>query len=375
MDKEITSAFMKLKTPDKFNNHDLSVKYITTTKAKGDDLEQMISSFLYVNQVPKRMISKWFNRDENGAFDIDLLKERGLYGTSWQDNQISKFTIRGKAELADAGEQLIGNTFLVVNNVRYIDKEKNAQIAKIILSAIASFIPGVGGAVGDLIKNVVDLASQIANLIAGFTVKITTYLYQIEWNDEVANTFYNQYYADKKHITPEMKATFESDTTLFRIKYIGRFTSTSSKTVARGIQEPSDVFRKVLARAIDRNIVDLQRKYDVFKVKVPVLAVKGDRLTAPIGMKEGITATSKYEVLERVLSKDGKTQYQQVGVVRPIKDLIWDNRYMSVEEEADGAELGYTTFEKVSETKEFYAGMLLREASFSGSVVDESEDD
>jgi len=49
-----------------------------------------------------------------------------------------------------------------------------------------------------------------------------------------------------------------------------------------------------------------------------------------------------------------------VGVIRPVKDKIWDNRYMAAEEKAENATLGFTTFEKVSGGS-FYPGMLIRE--------------
>ena len=41
-------------------------------------------------------------------------------------------------------------------------------------------------------------------------------------------------------------------------------------------------------------------------------------------------------------------------------NLIWDNRFMAVEEKAEGASLKYTTFKKVS-GGDFYTGMLIRE--------------
>lgn len=42
------------------------------------------------------------------------------------------------------------------------------------------------------------------------------------------------------------------------------------------------------------------------------------------------------------------------------KTQIWDNRCMAIEEEAEGANLGFTVFEKVS-GDDIYPGMLIRE--------------
>ena len=52
--------------------------------------------------------------------------------------------------------------------------------------------------------------------------------------------------------------------------------------------------------------------------------------------------------------------YEKVGVIRPVKGKIKDNRYMATEEESVDAALDATEFEVVS-GKNFFAGMLIRE--------------
>ena len=83
-------------------------------------------------------------------------------------------------------------------------------------------------------------------------------------------------------------------------------------------------------------------------------------LKADVGLKEGVTEDTQFEVLERVISEDGKMHYEKVGVIRPVKGKIKDNRYMATEEESVDAALDATEFEVVS-GKNFFAGMLIRE--------------
>lgn len=366
--EEIRDAFMKLDVPDKFNDHDLSVKYVTMNKKNGIDTDDRISNYLKKNQVAKRMVSKWFNRDKsNGAFNVELIKDRGLYGANALEIQKAMLTIRGKSMLEDAGEELIGNTFVLVNNITYIDKERNAEIAASVFAALANIAGAIFGAggIGDMVKSVAQLGQAISKTIAGFTVKTTTYLYQVEWNEEIANTFYNLYYYDANHIDMAKKAAFEADTTLFKLKYVGKYTANSQKTVMRGLFAPEEVFKKVLTRAIDKNIVELQKEFDVFKVKIPITTIS-PVIKAPVGLKEGVSKNSKFEVLEVVFNENtGKTNYKRVGVIKPVR--IWDNRYMAMEEGSEDADLGATTFEKVSSTGEFREGMLIREIKFSGA--------
>ena len=194
--------------------------------------------------------------------------------------------------------------------------------------------------------------------IKGFKVKINTFLYKLDWNDEQAAVFYQEQYAAKPDATK--KANFEAARGNYKLKYVGKVESSGGTTSFLGINEdePIVMVRKACQRAIDENVVDLQRNYEEFRTKSPLLSV--EPLTAYVGKKEGVTAKSKFEVLEVVELENGKHKYNRVGVIEPIENLIWDNRFMAVEEGALGANLGYTTFKKVS-GKNFAKGMLIRE--------------
>ena len=125
-----------------------------------------------------------------------------------------------------------------------------------------------------------------------------------------------------------------------------------------------------MERSIDKNIVALGKQYEDFKVKTPVYKVltsdngRVEGYAAKIGMKEGITESSKFQVIQRVQDPEtGKTKYKYVATVKPKKGLIWDNRYNAVLEEADGATLPYTTFTKTA-GGEILPGMLLIEGKY-----------
>ena len=110
--------------------------------------------------------------------------------------------------------------------------------------------------------------------------------------------------------------------------------------------------------ALDENVADLQKKYEQFKIKAPIVSVE-PAIKVEIGLKEGITEDSRFEVLE-AQEKDGRVVYKRVGTVRPVKGKIWDNRFMAAEEMAYGADFGATTFKKES-GGDFYPGLLIRQ--------------
>lgn len=360
---EIKDAFLQIPVPDKFNDHNLSVKILNLNKklasANSNKENSDITEFLQKNNVASRLVGRWFNRDYfTGQCDMELVKERGLYNATEFDKQLAARSARGIAMLQDAGEELIGNTFVIVNDIRYIDKNKGAKTFANVLrvaGAIAAVATGVNmNDMNDMTDNLADMVESIK----GFKVKINTFLYKLEWTDEQAALFYQEQYASEPDSVK--KTNFEAARANYKLKYVGKVESSGGTTSFLGINEdePIMMVRKACQRAIDENVVDLQRSYEEFRTKTALLSV--EPITAYIGMKEGVTSKSKFEVLEIVETEDGNHKYNRVGVIEPIENLIWDNRYMAVEEGAKGATLGYTTFRKVS-GKDFAKGMLIRE--------------
>lgn len=370
---EIMWASQELAIPDKYNDHSLNLRVLLSDQDKGkmttniDENVEKISHFLAQNQVGRRLVAKWFNRNKKtGAFDVETLVERGHYNISSLDLQKSMHTIEGTMCLTDADAELIPQTFVVVNDITYIDKEKNAQIAKAVFLVLGALVSSAANAagnsdIGNFANSATTLAASISDVIAGFTVDVRSYLFQLEWNPEISNKFYLDYFYDADHIDKQKKRAFESDDTSFQLKYIGTYNARSEKTSPRGLYAPEDVFRKVLARATDKNIVELQKRYEVFKVTSVITGISAkNEIFVPIGLKEGVSAQSKYEVLERIIDGD-KIRYVRRAIISPKKDAIWDNRYMAKEEKAKNANLEYTTFIIQSQLAPLYAGMLVRE--------------
>ncbi len=362
---EIRNSFVQIPVPDKYNDHELAPKVFQLNgklkNASSDRENPEITDFLERNQIASRLVGKWFNRDiYTGVCDMDLVKERGLYDATEFDRQMAERSARGKAMLEDAGEELIGHTFVLVNDIRYIDKAQKSALWGGILAGLGA---AAGASLGNanLGRSVTNLSQSVGNIvetIKGFKVKINTFLYQLVWDDETAAVFYEKQYTDVPD--PVKRDAFNNARGTYRLKYVGKVESNGSTTSFMGVNldKPENMVRKACQRAIDENIVDLQTEFEEFRTFTPILT--SEPITASIGMKEGVSAKSRFEVLERVEESDGSYSYKRVGVVAPVEDQIWDNRYMAVEEGAKGATLGRTTFKKVSGSTPM-AGMLIRE--------------
>lgn len=357
---EIQNVFLEIPIPDTYNDHDLSVKIVSLEeKIKKDQQSksdaapmgpEKVTKFLEDNQIASRLIGRWFMRDYNtGECSMDLVKDRGLYAASEIDRIKASNNLRGEALLADAGEDLIQNTFVLVNDVVYVDK---AQRAKVWGGLLKAFGTVVSAATGTDITDLTDRVGNMIETIKGFSVKVHTFLYQLEWDEEIAAITYDNW---------NNRDAFEANRGRYRLKYIGDQNSKGATASFMGIREdqPEVMIRKACQRALDENIANLQQNFQSFQIKTPLENV--EPLKARVGKKEGITEESRFEVLEpRKNEATGRISYKKVGEIKPIPNLIWDNRYMAVEEMAEGANLGYTTFKKVSGGK-FMPGYLIRQ--------------
>ncbi|WP_309642699.1 hypothetical protein [Flavobacterium sp.] len=348
----IRESFEKGPIPEKFNDHNLGSRVIPTSNAK--DESGNISVFLENNHVAKDVVAKWFNRSATGGFNMDLIKTRGSYDAGALDIAKAKASERGLSTLSDAGEELIKNTFVLVNDYNYVSKEEVAKKVNGWLDKIGSVASSAG--LGDVAATATLTSGAVTVAGKGYVVKTTAYLYRLVWNDETAAIFYNDYWADDKTITPEKKKAFE-DSNIFKLELIGSDTSwadVQSSVFTKKTEE--QLIEKATIKAVDAVIVKLQKNHDEFKTKTPLYS--GEPITAKIGLKEGVSEKSKFDVLEQRQDKNGKTEYVVVGSLK-VDDSqpIWDNRY-GADEENPNSTTDKTFFKKTSGGT-FYAGMLI----------------
>ena len=355
---QIETVFESMPIPNRFNNHDLGVRVLSFPN--NEDQVANLKIFSNENQLAKRIVSKWFGRNKNtGSFNTDLLRERGHYSATKIDVKAAMAQQRGMAVLEDMGENLIGHTYWVVNDIRYVNQGNFFKSVKDVASAAVSVKGnGTSSLEATLGIDFEDTAMGLLDNIKGFRVKITSHLFRLKWDEETSNTFYSQYYTETPDEEADKVSGFKRDNNLFSMEYVGSVTSTSSKTSVSGVTTNEQMIRKVCTRALDKNIADLQHKFADFRIKAPLISV--EPLKAYVGMKEDINEKSRYEVLEAVPDERGVTTYKRVGIIKPIKDKIWDNRFMADEEKTTEAALDGTYFEVVS-GKDFYPGMLIRE--------------
>jgi hypothetical protein len=390
---EIYKAFDSLPIPDKYDDHTITGArvidnkdisgvqrhqngYYKATYGHALTAAEIQKNALHTERllndagIAKKMVAKWFGFSgetvEDATFNTELIQSRGQYNANDIDIALALQTTRGLVALSDAGEELLHNTFVLVNDITYVTAEQEAAAAKLALGVIGGIFDGLtGGSAG---RDMAKTAGQIADSFTGFNVKTHSYLYQLDWNDSVAAVFYQFHYTDKPD--PAKVQAFLNDNSTYRLKYVAHEYEFDKKSVLKGQYSRTELVRTICARSMDKNIVALAKQYEDFKVKTPVYSVltnergKIEGYAAKIGMKEGINENSKFQVVQRLQDPNtGKTTYKYIATVKPKKGLVWDNRYNAVLEKADGATLPYTTFVKTA-GGEILPGMLLIEGKY-----------
>jgi hypothetical protein len=354
----IKDAFGNSRMPQKFNDHNIG-PYMIIGQANSDDQSAVITDYLNTNNVAKDLVAKWFNRSADGKFNMGLIAARGMYDASAMDQVIANSSERGNAMLADAGEELIGNTFIIVNDFKFTNKEEavaKGKKASGFAKMAAGYIPGAGSAIQKGIT-----AAETAATVAGkgYWVRTTSYLFRLVWDEEAAAIFYNNYWTDNNNFDPAKVEAFNKAAD-FKLKLIG--SQTAGADVQSSIftdKSEIDLIRMATVKATDRAIAKLEKKYEEFRTKTPLYGI--EPLSAKVGTKEGLEKGDKFEVLEQYETEEGKTAYKRVGIIKAYE--IWDNSF-SPEEMAKLKEEGKLTGNQYSTFKgsgKYYPGMLIKQ--------------
>lgn len=380
---DIKTAFEAMPFPDKYDKHDIGVTYINNPglvkaqfgkKLTSNDViknAKTLETILNNGHVANYLIARWFGLYDNNVCNVDLIKERGQYNATEIDVAIANQSARGLAMLSDAGEQLIGNTYVLINDMTYVTAEERASVAKGVLLTLGAIADGLLGNNNRTFTSLANTGGQIADSFTGFSVKNHSYLFRLEWNDDIAAIFYNEYYITEPN--PAKISKFLGDSR-FKVKYVAHEFEFGEKTTLKGNYNRHDLVKMICTRSIDKNIAALQLQYEDFKVKAPVYDVvlqgKHPEIAVKIGLKEGVNAKSKYQVIRKEINpKTNKTSYKYVATVKPVKGKIWDNRYMAAKERERGSNLSYTTFRKKT-GGEILPGMLVIQGKYSKAAKD-----
>ncbi len=325
--------------------------YLEEQKKLRRDLGTMAYKYLLEQDIAHKAMDKWFNNPNAEAVTAEGLDLSVIMNRAYEDaNKLDKQSIAQSSDiLGDLmdkhGYELIGNTFVTVSNYRYMTAEEYAAEMEKLMNAMS------GGMAGNLMSSATSLGSSFSSKDA-YVVAVKTYLFQLVWNDDVrtaieSNHTNYQGYMDSK----------------FSLKFVGYETAHSSCGTKKD-RSQEDIVKIATMRAFDKVIAKLEKKYEVFRTKTPLLTVGDGEFTMGIGTMESVEEKDRYEVLEQTQDpKTGRTVYVRKGILTVAPDGVWDNAEfddngdMNANYNADGAT------RLTGKAKNLYPGMLLRYTS------------
>jgi hypothetical protein len=353
---QVINAYYSAPFPNKYDNHNIGEKSFNPAKYSNDTIEtktpEVIEKYFKDQQIAKKLVAKWYNRQADGSFDDQLIVERGAFNASFLDVKTAAASNMGKGLISAAGEELLSNTFVVVSKMKFVENE---PIARAIRDGIILSLNNAN----ELVRTMGVKAAQKAYEKGkeGYSVWTTSYLYKLKWTPEVKNQFELEMLKPKEEMTPAIKSIFDK-TDIFEMEFVGSQKSTTLVTFSlKEKRTEEQIINLSVTRNIDKVFAKLQKNYDVFKPKVPLFT--GDPITAKIGLKEGLEGGDKFEVLEAVMDeKTGKIEYKRIGTIKVDGDKIWDNNFNLGDEVKSEGAIDRTTFKGGSK---YYPGLLIRQ--------------
>ena len=354
--EQVINAYYSAPFPDKYDNHNIGAKSFNSAKYTTDTVDsktpEIIEKYFKDEQIAKKLVSKWYNRQADGSFDDSLISEGGAFNASFLDVKTAAASNMGKGLISAAGEELLSNTFVVVSKMKFVENEPIARGIRDAAILALNNAPGLARTIGVKAAEILYEKGK-----EGYSVWTTSYLYKLKWTPEIKTAFETEMLKPKEDMTPAVNALFDK-TDIFEMEFVGSQKSTTLVTFSLKEKRTEDqIINLSVTRNIDKVFAKLQKNFDVFKPKVPLYT--GEPITAKIGLKEGLEGGDKFEVLESVMDeKTGKIEYKSIGTIKVDGNKIWDNRFnLGDEAPAEGA-VDRTTFKG---GKKFYPGLLIRQ--------------
>lgn len=309
-------------------------------------------AFKYIqeNDLARKMMKKWFF-DENGNITPQIIFDRAFENATEAQKQEARENTGGSANAAldyimnHGGWDLISNTFITVSSFRYFSAEDMYNKIMNDTAIGAQYMPQ---SLADMSMAAAEMAANAAVTAMGngYAIYTTTYLYRLVWNPEVqaaVNDCINRGNFDDYE---------------FKLEYIGEETAHAQVAQRKRTFEEAVAF--ATSRSLDKVIAKLEKKYEVFRTKTPLLSI--DPVTAGIGTKECVSKGDKYEVLSVSQGKDGMPVYKTVATITV--ESVGNNMGEDCDElDLLGASTDtFTTFKGKLNPKTCHPGSLIRQA-------------
>jgi len=334
---EVMSAYGK---PGALDNLDVNALKSIIEMMDGKEYREALRKSIEEseNEIAHQLVRKWWCIGDDGSLSDTLLFKLACYSaTQNQANAAAETTLGAKYSLfKELAESTMANTFVAFSKVDFYSSEPIAAFTRNITLKIGE-LTGIPGA---------DIAANVAyeKMKDGYSAFTNALLYKLEWNDSIANAFYDIWKYDEA--TDQSSIDMDKFNLMpFHLTYVGGTNSKATcipKKEDKG-KEVAHMVYKTIHRALNNQFNKMQNAYEEFRPMVPVLGIdaKGG-IIADMGTKEGIKVGDSFKIFEPFVNEKGITKYKYIGVVKVVKwqgdqfvNGVWNNEAEDLAGNAD----------------------------------------
>jgi len=302
---QLKTLMDSLMIPEKFFNNTLAKKSVPisidrTAIAANDSYRMLvplpsIEGALNNSKIPHLVLSRWFDREEDGSFGVKTLAERGVYNATDNDLLVATASKRGTAGLMDMGMGLVDNSYIIL-----LDFAELLSMAEIYE------------------RDSIPAKERTMN---GYTAKMNAYVFKLDFSEPVAANFYqNLWISGNSDNKDEKRLLFEN--TRFPLIYINTFSEAvvasqlnPGQKYAPTVQRtPQQLMKSLMETGFSQSLLKLENTNEAFRVKGMVFDV--NPIAVKIGKKEGLKFDQRYFVYENRQDRRGNVYSKRKGVVR-----------------------------------------------------------
>lgn len=307
-------AFAKLDPPEKFFNNDagdqmLKPSFSRVPVIKGLELlytipNDHITQSLKDQKIAQKILSVWFNRQADGTFNTDVLKQRGLYNANDNEFIMASASKRGTSNLMDMGLNLVNESYVMVFDFYE-------------LKTMAEYYS----------EKEIEASKRVDN---GYRAKVRCYVYKLDFGEEIAARFFREYWISGNESDKNArKAAFDAaDFNFFTVSNHFTEVSATQANSAKNQKSASELMDQLVANVLENMVVETENKHQDLRVKAMVMDTRP--IASKIGKKEGLGFDQRYFVYENRQKRDGTVYPKRIAVVKSMK--VVDNRNITTGE-------------------------------------------
>lgn len=347
-DKWTLNGFKQNDIGGKYNLNPISSNiYVAPFSRNGGDSisskATLIEKYLNESGFAKEIVEHWYNRTPDGSMDMMNVYSRGRYNATEKDYQVAMMTKRGENRLFDEGNELIDKSYIVVFDVRAINKTIFETTGKLVWNGMADVYLFKVVCDDDIKKQIYDCWFEAGDLLSVDEKRIKR-----EAFDKI-NFSVKHELTVSSNIQPNMSGVMLN-------AFLDAFSQGNSSITKVGYYGNGESeYRNFIFDMYKQSMEALEMQCPDFKVKTTI--VSDWPVRAKIGLKEGLTKKQHFGVYEALYDERTNEVYAK-EVATIMSTRIGKNQFNAYSNNM-GSKKAMTKFAVVSKNDNIEPGMFI----------------